>query len=77
MAQAFDVLRLIHYITSSSSAVDNFFALSCAVVRSKIEFAPVAQNSVTLPDFYKIERVQKIFATLCYIRFFFNFGSKK
>jgi hypothetical protein len=58
VAQAFNMLRLIRYITSSS-AVNTLIALSCAVVRSKIEFASVVWNFVTLPDFYKIEKVQK------------------
>jgi hypothetical protein len=76
VAQAFNALHLIRCLTSSS-AMDTLVAFFCGVVRSKIEFVPVAWNSATLPDFYKIEKVQKKFATLCYIRFFFKFGSKE
>jgi hypothetical protein len=64
VAQAFNMLRLIRYITSSTSAMDTLVALYCAVVHSKIEFAPVAWNFVTLPNFYKIERLKK---EICYL----------
>jgi hypothetical protein len=36
-----------------------------ALVRSKLEYASVAWNSVTITDSNKLERLQKIFAAIC------------
>jgi hypothetical protein len=41
-----------------------------ALVRSKLEYASVAWNSVTITDSNKLERVQRIFAAICQQRFF-------
>jgi hypothetical protein len=41
-----------------------------AFVRSKLEYASVAWNSVTNTDSNKLERVQRKFAALCHERFF-------
>jgi hypothetical protein len=43
-----------------------FFAL----VKSKLEYASVAWNSVTITDSNKLERVQRKFAALRHKRFF-------
>jgi hypothetical protein len=40
------------------------------LVRSKLEYASVAWNSVTITDSNKLERVQRKFAALCHKRFF-------
>jgi hypothetical protein len=42
-----------------------------ALVRSKLENASVAWNSVTITDSSKLERVQRKFAALC-LKIFFN-----
>jgi hypothetical protein len=41
-----------------------------ALARSKLEYASVAWNSVTITDSNKLERVQRKFAALCHKRFF-------
>jgi hypothetical protein len=44
--------------------------LYIALILSKLEYASVAWNSLTLADSNKLENIQKKFANLCYTRFF-------
>jgi hypothetical protein len=41
-----------------------------ALVISKLEYASIAWNSVTINDFNKLERIQEKSAALCHNRFF-------
>jgi hypothetical protein len=45
-----------------------------ALIRSKLEYASIAWNSVTITDSNKLERVQRKFAALCHKRFFARCG---
>jgi hypothetical protein len=45
-----------------------------ALVRSKLEYASVAWNTVTIADANKLGRVQRTFAALCHKRFFSRCG---
>jgi hypothetical protein len=65
------MLGLIPHITLSFSSIDSLVTF-CVPVRSELEFASVAWNSVTLTDSSKIEGVQRKFANMYYnIRVFF------
>ena len=70
VALAFKILGLL-------SSIDTLVKLYCALVRSKLEFAPASWNSMILTDSSKIERVQWKFANLCYNRFFIEFDTSK
>jgi hypothetical protein len=63
---------LIRYITVFFSATDSFMILCNAFFRSRLYCSPVAWNFVTLTDSPKVERIQRLFATL---RYFFLFSS--
>jgi hypothetical protein len=64
------MLGLIRYITSSFSTLDSLLFLYSTLVRSIIEYASVAWNSITITDSAKLERIQRKFVALCYTRFF-------
>jgi hypothetical protein len=64
------LLGLIRTLTFSLSTIDSLLMLYFASVRSNLEYASVAWNSVTFTDSNKLERVQGKFAALCHRRFF-------
>jgi hypothetical protein len=71
-SHAMKLLGLIRTLTFSFSTLDSLLILFFASVISKLEYASVAWNSVTVTDSNKLERVQKTFAALCHRRFFHN-----
>jgi hypothetical protein len=70
-SHALTLLVLIRTITFSFFTLDSLLILFFALVRSKLEYASVAWNFVTIADSNKLERVQKKnFTALCQKRFF-------
>jgi hypothetical protein len=56
----------LHYIFLS--AIDSLTILYNTLIRSKLEYTPVAYNSITLTDSSKLERILRKSAALCYIK---------
>jgi hypothetical protein len=63
------MLGFIRYITSSFSTLDSILVLYGNLIRSKIEYASVVWNSITIADTSILERIQRKLAALCYTRF--------
>jgi hypothetical protein len=74
-SQALRTLGLIRFITYNFSSLDSLIDLYIALIRSKLEYASVTWNKLTLTDSDKIENIQRKFADLCYC--FFQPGKVK
>jgi hypothetical protein len=71
------MLGMIRYVTCAFSTLESLSVLHSSRVRSKLEYASVVWNSITSTDSAKLERIQRKFAALCYIRFFSNASTSK
>jgi hypothetical protein len=71
-SQALRTLGLIRFITYNFSSLDSIVVLYIALIRSKLQYASVVWNKLTLTDPNKTENIQRKFANLCYQ--FFQFG---
>jgi hypothetical protein len=69
-SRSMKLLALIRILMFSFSTTDSLLMLYFALVRSKLEYAFVAWNSVTITNSNKLERVQRKFAAL-YQKIFF------
>ena len=47
--------------------------LYCTLVRHKLKYASVAWNSITATDGSRLERIQRMFVSVCHCRFFHHF----
>jgi hypothetical protein len=70
VTHALKLLGLIRIITFYLSTLNSLLMLYFALVRSELEYASVAWNSVTVIDSNKLERIERKFAALCHNRIF-------
>jgi hypothetical protein len=64
-SQALCTLGLICYIIYNFSSLDSLIILYNALIMSKLDYASVVWNNLTLIDFIKVESIQRKFANLC------------
>jgi hypothetical protein len=67
-SQALSTLGLIRYVTYNFSSLDYVVVLYNYLIRSKLEYASVVWNNLSLIDSNKLENIQRKFANLCYSR---------
>jgi hypothetical protein len=68
-SQALKLLRLIRFITYNISSLQSLKVLYITLILSKLEYASVVWNNLTLSDSNKLENIQRKFANVCYNRF--------
>jgi hypothetical protein len=60
----------LHMLMCSCSTIASLLLLYFTIVRSKLEHASPVGNNITTTDANKLEHIQRMFAALCFCRFF-------
>jgi hypothetical protein len=69
-SQALSTLGLMRYVTYNFSSLDCLVVFYIFLIVSKLEYASVVWNNLSLTDSNKIQNIQRKFANLCCYHFF-------
>jgi hypothetical protein len=66
-------LWLIRAVTFFLPSLKSLLLPYCTLVRHKLQYASVARNSITATDASKLDRIWRMFVSVCHRRFFSHF----